>query len=98
MSKVKENLVTEGLSGKIGGRYCFRHKNGKTILFRLGERKAEMSEAQLEVQAKFKLAAQQARADLADPTKKAEWENAAQTSSKYSTAFGAAMSHYYNEL
>ena len=98
MSKVKDNLVTEGLSGKIGGRYCFRNKNGKTILYRIGVRTAEMSEAQLEVQEKFKLAAAQARADLKDATKKAEWEAVAQSSGKYSTAFGAAMSHYYNTL
>ena len=98
MSKVKDNLVTEGLSGKIGGRYCFRNKNGKTILYRIGVRTAEQTDAQIEAQEKFKLAAQQARADLKDATKKAEWEAVAQNSAKYSTAFGAAMSHYYGTL
>ena len=98
MSKVKDNLVTEGLSGKIGHRYCFRSKNGKTILYRLGIRSGEMTDAQLEAQEKFKLASQQARADLANPSKKAEWEAVAQSSSKFSTAYGAAMSHYYGTL
>ena len=98
MSYVKDNLVTEGLAGKLGNRFCFRVINGKTCLYRIGLRSGEQSDAQLEVQEKFKLAAAQARADLKDATKKAEWEAVAQSSAKYKTAFGAAMSHYYSTL
>lgn len=98
MSYVKDNLVTEGLAGKLGNRFCFRIINGKTCLYRIGLRSGEQTEAQLEVQEKFKLAAAQARADLKDATKKAEWEAAAQASAKYKTAFGAAMAHYYGTL
>jgi hypothetical protein len=33
MAKVKDNIITEGLSGKLGRRLVFRtSKNGKTIL------------------------------------------------------------------
>ena len=98
MSYVKDNLVTEGLAGKLGSRFCFKIVNGKTILYRLGIRSGEMTDAQLEAQEKFKTAAEQARADLKNPTKKAEWEAVAQSSGKYATAFGAAMAHYYAEL
>ena len=98
MSYVKDNLVTEGLAGKLGNRFCFRIVNGKTCLYRIGLRSGEQTDAQLEVQEKFKLAAAQARADLKDATKKAEWEAAAQASAKYKTAFGAAMAHYYGTL
>lgn len=95
MSVVKDNLVTEGLSKKISEKFCFRQSNGKTILYRLGVRKGPMSEAQLEVQEKFKQASAQARADMQDATKKAEWQALANSSGKYSSAYGVAMSHYF---
>jgi len=98
MSYVKDNLVTEGLAGKLGGRFCFRMVNGKTFLYRLGLRSGELTEAQIAVQEKFKQASQQARADMRDATKKAEWEAIAQSSDKYSSAYGAAMAHYFTTL
>lgn len=95
MSVVKDNLVTEGLSKKIGGRFCFRQSNGKTILYRVGLRKGPMTEAQLAVQEKFAQASSQARADMLDASKKAEWQAIANSSGKYSSAYGVAMAHYY---
>lgn len=97
MARVINNIITEGLSGKIAkSGYTFRQVNGKTIFAKKGESKAEPSEAQLAVRDKFKAAAQKAHADMGDPEKKKQWEETARNSGgKYKTALGAALAHYF---
>lgn len=65
--------------------------------------KAEWAEleptvAQLANRAKFSQASSQASADMADPSKKAEWQDIADASNgKWKTARGAAFASYYAE-
>jgi predicted NBD/HSP70 family sugar kinase len=98
MALVVNNIITEGLSGKIGkSGYTFKQVNGKTVFAEKSVSKAEPTPAQLEVREKFKAASEKARADMADSTKKEEWQQAAKNSAgKYTTALGAAIAHYFN--
>lgn len=54
------------------------------------------STEQLKNQARFATASTQAAADMADPDKRAEWQEVADNSNgRYKTARGAAMASYY---
>ncbi len=98
MAEVINNIITEGLSGKIAkSGYVFRQVNGKTIFAQKSVSKAEPTAAQLAVRDKFKTAVQKAHADMANEEKKEEWQQAAKNSGgKYTTALGAAIAHYFN--
>lgn len=97
MAVVKDNIITQGLSGKLAkSGYVFRQVNGKTIFSKKGESKAEPTAAQLAVREKFKTASQKAHADMADAAKKEQWQEVAKNSGgKYTTAIGAAIAYYY---
>jgi hypothetical protein len=98
MAIVTNNIITEGLSGKIAkSGYVFRQVNGKTVFAQKSITKAEPTAAQLAIREKFKLASEKARADLADAEKKEQWELTAKNSgNKYKTALGAAIAYYFN--
>lgn len=98
MAKVIDNIITEGLSGKISSdKYTFRRSNGNTYLVRKSISNVEPSAEQLAIREKFKVAAGKAREDLKDAAKKKEWQKIADASGgKYTTAYGAAFGYYYN--
>ena len=97
MALVVKNIITEGLSGKIGkSGYTFKQVNGKTVFAEISVAKTEPTPAQLAVRDKFKTASQKAHADMADASKKEHWQEVAKNSGgKYTTAIGAAIAHYY---
>src|SRR5690606_29438713 len=70
MAKVKNNIVTEGLSGKLGDRIVFRQFGGKTIVAVKPQATAERSEAQLKQVQKFKDAARYASKAIQNPVSK----------------------------
>jgi hypothetical protein len=63
MAKVKNNTLTEGLSGKIGGRLVFRHmRDGSTVVCAAPDFSNRVfSEGQLAHQSRFQQAAAYAR-------------------------------------
>jgi hypothetical protein len=78
MAKVRKNVLTRGLSGKLGNLVVFRNDGGKTIMSSApGKRTLPLTEAQQMHQQQFKQAVLYAKAVLADPDKKAEYESAA---------------------
>jgi hypothetical protein len=74
MATVKNNIVTEGLSGKLGDRIVFRQRAGKTIVAVKPVFTAERSEAQKRHALRFKEASQYASRTIQDANMKAAYE------------------------
>ncbi|GJQ04835.1 hypothetical protein [Capnocytophaga canimorsus] len=75
MAQSKNNIVTHGLSGKVGDILVFSQRNGKTIVSKAPKkRKGEDSEKQKQQQAKFQQAVLYGKAVLADDNQKAMYE------------------------
>lgn len=102
MAEVKDNVITQGLSGGVGDRrYTFRTtRSGKTFLVRKGRNTAEPTPAQQLAKEIFARTTERVNADRQDPEKWAEWTAKANASGvdKYSTAYGYAFHVYYQEV
>lgn len=91
MAKVKNNIVTEGLSGMLGQRIVFRQRGGKTIVSVKPQVTAERSEAQRLQMQKFKEAGQYASKVLQDPNVKAAYALRAKPGQ---SAYNVALADY----
>ncbi|AYN01043.1 hypothetical protein [Chryseobacterium sp. 3008163] len=70
MAESKNNIVTHGLSGKVGDLLVFSQRNGKTIVSKAPkERTGELSDKQKAHKLKFQKAVLYAKSALADPVK-----------------------------
>ena len=67
MAKSKNNVVTYGLSGKIGDLLIFRQVKGKTIVAKIAEQPKEWSEKQVAQRRRFKSAVIYAKAATTAP-------------------------------
>ena len=67
MAKVKYNVVTHGISGKIGDLLQFRQRHGKTIISKIASRSGTVTPAQQNVRDRFRLAAAYAKSAMGDP-------------------------------
>jgi len=93
MAKVGKNVLTRGLSGKVGNLVVFRNSGEQTIMSSApGKRTHPLSEDQLLHRQEFKEAVLYAKSVLADPDKKAEYEAAAKDGE---SAFNVAVSDYF---
>jgi hypothetical protein len=78
MAESKNNIVTHGLSGKIGDLLVFRNRAGKTIVASAPkERTGEPTEAQKQHQLRFQEAILYAQGVLSDPERKAAYKSVA---------------------
>lgn len=91
MAKVKNNIVTEGLSGKLGDRIVFRQKAGNTIVAVAPQEYAERTEAQKKHAQKFRAASHYAAKTLKDPDTKAAY---AARAKKGQTAHNVAVADF----
>jgi hypothetical protein len=95
------NLDLDKVHGRVsrknkrsGMYFCTRY--GEQIAVKAEWQLQEPTAAQLAVRARFAEATQQANADMADPEKRAEWQEIADASNgKWKTARGAAFASYY---
>ena len=46
MARIKNNFAMEGMTGKIGNIFVYRHRNGKTIVSKTPNKTAPLSEKQ----------------------------------------------------
>lgn len=77
MARVSNNIITQGLSGTIGGTLVFRQVGNQTVVSAAPKESDKAPTAkQLAHQERFQMAALYAKAQLADPTSKAEYEAA----------------------
>lgn len=91
MAKVKNNIVTEGLSGKLGDRIVFRQKAGKTIVAVKPQMPEERSEAQINHAQRFREASQYAVEALKDPNVRAGYAARAKAGQ---SAYNVALADY----
>lgn len=94
MAQSKNNIITHGLSGKVGYLIVFRNRNGKTIVAsKPKERKGELSEAQKEHQRNFQQAVIYAKSALNNPETKQAYKDAADTGE---SAYNVAIADFMN--
>ena len=91
MAESKNNIITHGLSGKVGDIIVFSQRGGKTIVSKAPkQRKGEPSEKQKAHTQKFQQAVIYGKSALADPTLKAIYESGANTDKSIS-AYNVAV-------
>ena len=98
MAKFNLAAPFEGVSGKLDkdDSLVFSQRYGATHAWEVEPSKKEPTANQLALRARFATAATQAAQDMADPDKRAEWQEVADAShGKYKTARGAAFASYY---
>lgn len=96
MAESKNNIVTHGLSGKVGDILVFSQRNGKTIVSKAPkERTGGLSEKQQAQAQKFQKAVLYAKSVLANPNKKQMYE-AMSDDSKGVSAYNVAVADLLN--
>jgi len=67
MAKVNYNVVTHGVSGKVGDLLQFRQRYGKTIIAKIAARSSKTTPAQEQIRDKFRLATAYAKSAIKNP-------------------------------
>lgn len=94
MAKVKDNIVTTGLSGKLGNLIVFRNRGGKTIVSKAPKKKEqELSEAQQQHQLRFQEAIIYGKASMSDSQKKEAYDASAEEGQ---SGFNVAVADFLN--
>jgi hypothetical protein len=94
MAESKNNIITHGLSGKVGDLIVFRNRNGKTyVASKPKERTGELSEAQKEHHKRFQQAVIYAKSALSNPETKQAYKDAAQQGE---SAYNVAVADFMN--
>jgi hypothetical protein len=97
MAKQKGNVVTHGLSGKIGDLLVFRQRDGQTIVSKIPEQKKAASEKQVELRHRFQQATVYAKIAAGTPGTKELYEGEAKKR-RGMTAYSVAVADYFNAL
>jgi hypothetical protein len=92
MAEVKNNIVTHGVSGKLGEMIVFRQVNGKTIMAMAPKQTGKYSDKQLEAKRRFQSAVIYGKAATADPLVKAEYEKG--KGGKFTSAYQVAVADF----
>lgn len=94
MSKVKNNIVTQGLSGKLGNMLVFRQRGDQTIVAtKPAESNKEFTAAQKAHHTKFQKAIIYGKAAIADASIRGEYEKGA---NENQSAYNIAVADYMN--
>ena len=93
MAKQTRNVVTHGLSGKIGDLLVFRQVAGKTVVGKIPQTSKEPSEQQLEQRRKFQQAVLYAKSAAADPAMDAAYKKAAK---RGQTGYNVAVADFFH--
>ena len=92
MARVDNNIVTQGLRGRIGD-LIFRKRGKKTTVYAFSPRKAPLSKKQVEAQLRFSEAVKMAREALGNETEQKKFKKMAKDKKKES-AYTAAISYF----
>jgi hypothetical protein len=93
MAISKNNPLTHGASGMIGGTLVFRSWNGKTFMYNRPKKPTKESLVQKENRQKFKMASNFAKRMMQDPLKKEEYKQLAKTMN-LPNAYTTAVTEY----
>jgi hypothetical protein len=94
MAKSQKNVVTHGLSGKVGDLLLFRQRGGKTIVSRIPEQPKTVSEKQKAQRQRFRRAVIYGQAAVVAPETKDLYETIAKKKGK--TPFTLAVADWLN--
>lgn len=95
MAKSKNNVVTHGLSGKIGDMLVFSQRNGQTIVGKVPkERTAPDSAKQAAHKKKFQEAVLYAKSIMGDAALKKQYEEEAKQSEHGANAYNVALADF----
>jgi ribosomal silencing factor RsfS len=94
MAIVKKNLITQGLSGMLGGTLVFRRVGSKTIVSVVPSTTKAPTEAQQTQRGAFLQAVQYAKGQMSNPTIKAEYEALARGKGQ-PNAYNIAVADYF---
>jgi hypothetical protein len=95
MAKSKNNVVTFGLSGKIGNMLVFRQRAGQTIVSKVPEQSKNVSLSQKEQRKRFQHATVYAKTAIYD-SQTGELYEAAARKKKGITAYNVAVADFYH--
>lgn len=95
MAIVNRNLITKGLSGKLGKDLVFRQRKGRTILSIAPRFSGKRSVAQEEQKNRFKKATRFANIQMQNPELKEEYNQVAKEKGIYS-GYNLAVSDYFH--
>ena len=95
MAKQSNNVVTHGLSGKIGNLLVFRQVDGKTVVANAPKKRKVISEPQKEQQRKFQRAILYAKSALSVPETGAAYSQAA-TAKKVKSGYNVAVADFFH--
>ena len=94
MAKVGDNIVTTGLSGKLGNLIVFRNRGGQTYVAKAPKKKVtEWSEAQEQHRVKFQEAVLYAKNAIANEATKAAYKASAKENE---SAYNVAVADFLN--
>jgi hypothetical protein len=95
MAFVRANIITKGLSGMLGKMLVFRKTRDKTVAYSYTRSKKKRSAEQRVQQNRFKLAMAYAKAQMADPIVRMEYEAAAKLL-KMPNAYNVAVADFFH--
>ncbi|MDR1897462.1 MAG: hypothetical protein LBR10_11795 [Prevotellaceae bacterium] len=95
MAESQNNVLTFGLSGKIGDLLIFRQKDGKTIVAKVAEPSKKASEKQKETRKRFQQATLYAKIATAMPETKDLYAEGAKKR-RGTTAYNIAVADFFN--
>lgn len=93
MAHVKNNDLTEGISGRVGNKLVFRQLGNRTIISKKARVSTVRTEKQEAHRQRFQQAARYAKAKMMDPVIKAEYELIAR-GKENTTPFAVAVGDY----
>ena len=93
MAKSKNNVVTHGLSGKIGDLLVFRQRYGQTVVSKIPQQSAKSSDRQAAHRKRFQQAAFYGKAAIDSPETASLYKAAA---TKGRTPFNVAVADFLN--
>lgn len=94
MAEVKNNIVTQGVSGMLGDMIVFRQVNGKTIMAVKPKQSDKKSEKQLARQEHFQSAVIYGKSSAANPALKAEYGSG--VNEKLNSPYMVAVADFLN--
>jgi hypothetical protein len=95
MAKQKGNVVTHGLSGKVGDLLVFRQRDGQTVVSKIPEQSKNTSEKQKKLRKKFQQATVYAKIATNTPGVRDLYAEAAKKR-KGMTAYNVAVADFFN--
>jgi len=93
MAKQTNNVVTHGLSGKVGDLLVFSQRGGKTVVGKVPQKRKSDTEQQKEHRRKFQRAVLYAKSALADPELREAYGKSAKTGQN---GYNVAVADFFN--